>query len=139
MVGKAAESAPAPPKKPMAAFFLYKSDRYAEFVKTYPEKKIAELTQLISKEWAKESQESKDAYQQRYLAHKKVFDEQMKAYVATYGKPAARKRKLKKEKKEKKPRKGAKGKREKAPAKKEAPADSQSKQAAPSAASPSAL
>lgn len=110
MVGKAAENAPAPPKKPMAAFFLYKSDRYAEFVKTYPEKKIAELTQLISKDWAKEPQDVKDGYQQRYLAHKKLFDEQMSAYVATHGKPATRKRKVKKDKKARKAPKEKKGK-----------------------------
>lgn len=116
MTGKPEESVPAPPKKPMAAFFLYKSDRYPEFVKSHPDKRIAELTKLISQDWAKEPQESKDGYQRRYLEQKKNFDAEMKAYIAQHGKPPARKRKLRKEKKA---GKGGKGKKERPAAKKE--------------------
>lgn len=116
MTEKPEGSTPPPPKKPMAAFFLYKSDRYQEFVKSYPDKRIAELTKLISQDWAKESQESKDGYQRRYLDQKKIFDEKMKVYIAEHGKPPPRKRKLRKEKKA---AKGGKGKKEKPAAKKE--------------------
>lgn len=105
MAGKVAENQPAPPKKPMAAFFLYKSDRYQEFVKTYPDKRIAELTKLISQDWAKEPQGVKDGYQQRYQEQKRHFDAEMAAFVAEHGKPLPRKRKVRKEKKPRKAKK----------------------------------
>lgn len=100
----------------MAAFFLYKNDRYSEFSKLHPEKKIAELTKLISEEWMRESASVKEGFQQRYLEQKKRFDEQMKAYIDEHGKPPARKRKMKKEKGEKR---GKRSKKEHSVAKKD--------------------
>lgn len=103
-------SIPNPPKKPMAAFFLYKSQHYHDFVKTHPEKKIAHITKLISEQWTKEPQEVKDRFQQKYHVLKKKFDEEMKAFIESYGKPPIRKRKIKKEKKDKKEKKEKKAK-----------------------------
>lgn len=122
MPGKKGEKAPDPPKKPMAAFFLYKSARYSEFVKLHPDKKVSDLTKIISEQWNKESQEVKDKYQKEYNVLKEKYKEDLKAYEVEYGKPEKKKKKAKKDKGEKK----AKGKKEKKSVKKEkAPAEAE--------------
>ena len=42
---------PAPPKKPLTAFFLYKADVYEKVKKENPDKKMTELTKIISERW----------------------------------------------------------------------------------------
>ena len=44
---------PAPPKRALAPFFLFKQDNYERIKKENPDKKITELTTIIAAEWSK--------------------------------------------------------------------------------------
>lgn len=44
---------PAPPKKPLSAFFLYRGEVYDDVKAKNPTSKITELTKIISEMWGK--------------------------------------------------------------------------------------
>ncbi|EGR28870.1 nonhistone chromosomal protein lg, putative [Ichthyophthirius multifiliis] len=45
------EDKPAPPKRPLSSFFLFKQDNYEKFKKANPNSKITELTSMIADQW----------------------------------------------------------------------------------------
>ena len=52
-MAKKVDSKPAPPKRPLAPFFLYKQDVYEQVKKENPDSKITELTKIIAEKWKK--------------------------------------------------------------------------------------
>ncbi len=66
--------APAPPKKPLSAFFLYRGEVYDKVRDENPTYKITELTKLISVMWSKTDQTTKDRLHAKYMVNKKVYD-----------------------------------------------------------------
>jgi len=98
-----------PPKRPLSAFFLFKDEKFGNLVAANPTLKVCDIMTLIANQWKQESEESKNAYQQRYSIAKREFDEKMKAYVALHGKPPKKQKKIRKGKgdKQQKKEKGA--------------------------------
>lgn len=86
---------PQPPKRPLSAFFLFRQDRYRDVTGANPDKKVGEITKIISDEWNGLSLERKQAYQAQYSASKVKYDQELKEYVNKYGK-VEKKKKIKK-------------------------------------------
>ena len=103
------ETAPAAPKKPLSAFFLYIRDNYDRVTTEHPEIKITEVTKLIALDWKALDEAAKSPFQKRADEAKAVYNTEYAAYTAKYGKPERRKKRVRKEKKAKKnAKKGAK-------------------------------
>ena len=113
MVKTDSSANPAPPKRPMSAFFLYKSEKYGPASAANPDLKIASITQLIAKDWQNESPATKEGYQKSYVDSKKNYDKEYEAYVAKYGKPAKKQKRVKRGKGDKKGKKDNKDKKAK--------------------------
>lgn len=113
MVKQESATKSAVPKRPMSAFFLYKTDKYPDVSKQNPNVRISELTKIISEQWGTEPQEVKTRYQQRYLQDKEKYDAKMKDYISKHGKPAKKPRKVKKSKGEKGEKKAGRAKKDK--------------------------
>ena len=94
MTGK---KAPPAPKKPMASFFLYKKAMNQEFKKLHPDKKVSELTTLISERWKTEPIEVQNKYKEEYKVAKEKYDKEIRAYEDEFGKPERKKKKIKKD------------------------------------------
>ena len=94
-----AKAAPKPPKRAQSAFFLFRGDQYAPILAEHPDFKVTQITKVIGERWSALAQAEKDQYQKRYLEAKAKSDQEMKDYIAKYGKPAKRQKKVKKEKK----------------------------------------
>ena len=103
------ETAPAAPKKPLSAFFLYIRDNYDRVLAEKPTIKITEVTKLIAQDWKALGDEAKVPYQKRADEAKVAYNTELATYTAKYGKPERRKKRVRKEKKAKKStKKGAK-------------------------------
>ena len=83
---------PLPPKRPLSNFFLFRQDRYKDVITAHPDKKVGDITKIISDEWNQLAEEKKKAYQNQYLASKTKYDQELKDYVATYGKVEKKKK-----------------------------------------------
>lgn len=116
---KEATDKPQPPKRPLSAFFLFRQDRYKDVTGANPDKKVADITKIISSEWNQLSDERKKGYQSQYTSSKGKYDQELKDYVNKYGK-VEKKKKIKRGSKDK----AAKG------AKKAAKKDGEKKDAA---------
>lgn len=92
------ENKEAPPKRPLSGFFLYKAEKYPLITAANPNMKVAEITQVIAKEWQTENDEKKASYQANYHAAKATFDQKMKEYISVHGKPIKKQKKVKKNK-----------------------------------------
>ena len=77
----------APPKRPLTAFFLYKADIYETVKKEYPDKKMTELTKIISERWCKLDQETKARYEEKHNALKEKFERDKEAFEREHGRP----------------------------------------------------
>lgn len=99
-MAKETSDKPQPPKRPLSAFFLFRQERYTDVVKANPGKKVSEITQVISEEWRKLSDEKKAGYSKHYTTAKVKYDKDIKAYTDVHGK-VERKKKIKRGGKEK--------------------------------------
>lgn len=90
---------PAPPKKPLTAFFIYKGDIYETIKKENPDLKMTELTKIISEKWNSIDAATKSKYEKKNEEAKEKYEKELKAYVAKYGEIEKKKRKSKKGKK----------------------------------------
>ena len=69
------------PKRPISSFFMYKSERYKEIVAQNPQLKIAEITKMISEEWASTVDSSKkEEYKKKYASDKEKYLRDIEAY-----------------------------------------------------------
>lgn len=69
------------PKRPISSFFMYKKDRYNDVVAKNPNLKIAEITKIISDEWATVvSAEKKEEYRKTYSKKKEAYLKEMEVY-----------------------------------------------------------
>ncbi len=93
---------PAPPKRPLAPYFLFKQDVYDQVKKENPESKITELTQIIASRWKLVPPEQKTKYEVLHEESKKRYEREKKDYDEKYGKPENKHNKEKYEKIEKK-------------------------------------
>jgi len=84
---------PAPPKRPLSAFFLYKYDAYEEVKRENPEARIIELTKIICEKWKNLDEETKKAYEKKQEEAKKTYEQQIKEYETEYG-PILKKRRM---------------------------------------------
>lgn len=69
---------PAPPKRPQCAFFIYKQEVYQNVKKENPDKKITEITKLISEDYKKLTKDELEKYEDIYKKNKVVFDKEKK-------------------------------------------------------------
>eukprot|EP00825_Cyclidium_porcatum_P012322 TRINITY_DN1642_c0_g1_i1.p2 TRINITY_DN1642_c0_g1~~TRINITY_DN1642_c0_g1_i1.p2 ORF type:complete len:143 (+),score=54.68 TRINITY_DN1642_c0_g1_i1:77-505(+) len=83
---------PAPPKRPLAPFFLYKQDVYEAVKKEHPESKITELTTIIAGKWKTVSEAQKKRYEEQHQEGKKKYEKEKKDYEDKYGKPDKKKK-----------------------------------------------
>lgn len=63
-------SQPAPPKRPLSAFFLFREEVYDKVKSENPSSKITELTQIISNMWKNVDQSTKDRLEAKYQENK---------------------------------------------------------------------
>lgn len=93
----------------MSAFFLYKQDVYEEIKKKHTDKKITEITKLISEMWRGADSDTKSKYEKLAEKKKAEYDQDKKNYEDKFGKIAKKSRKKKNEDSEdEKPKKKAK-------------------------------
>lgn len=83
---------PQPPKRPLSAFFLFRQEKYKEVTGANPNKKIGDITKIISEEWNKLNDERKKQYQGQYAISKVKYDQELKEYVNKYGKVEKKKK-----------------------------------------------
>jgi len=102
-----------PPKRPLSAFFLFRDERYPIVKAENANIKITEITKIISEQWRQQSDEIKKTYQDRFNASKKIYDQEMKDYIAKHGKPVRVQKKIRKGKGEKAEKKGKSEKKHK--------------------------
>eukprot|EP01016_Furgasonia_blochmanni_P001545 TRINITY_DN105_c0_g1_i4.p1 TRINITY_DN105_c0_g1~~TRINITY_DN105_c0_g1_i4.p1 ORF type:complete len:175 (-),score=66.53 TRINITY_DN105_c0_g1_i4:438-962(-) len=86
---------PAPPKRPLTGFFLYKRDVYEEVKKANPTAKMTDLTKIISEQWKKVDADTHKKYEKMAESEKEKHAKLLKDYEDQYGK-VERKRKSKK-------------------------------------------
>ncbi|KAL4462729.1 hypothetical protein ABPG74_000559 [Tetrahymena malaccensis] len=92
------DSKPAPPKRPLSAFFLFKQHNYDQVKKENPNAKITELTSMIAEKWKSVGEKEKKKYETLQSEAKAKYEKDMQAYEKKYGKPEKQK-KIKKSKK----------------------------------------
>lgn len=61
---------PAPPKRPLSAFFLFREEVYDKVKSDNPSAKITELTKIISDMWKNIDQAHKDRLEAKYQENK---------------------------------------------------------------------
>ena len=61
---------PAPPKRALSAFFLYREEVYSKVKADNPDAKITELTKIISDMWRNVDQATKDRLEAKYQVNK---------------------------------------------------------------------
>mmetsp|Transcript_18689 Transcript_18689/g.21482 ORF Transcript_18689/g.21482 Transcript_18689/m.21482 type:complete len:125 (-) Transcript_18689:86-460(-) len=98
-MAKKDSGANAPPKKPLTAFFLYKADVYEKVKAEFPEKKMTDLTKVISERWGKIDPSTKADYEKKHQALKSKYEKDKEEHEAIHGKPEKKKRKSKGKKK----------------------------------------
>mmetsp|Transcript_22284 Transcript_22284/g.25802 ORF Transcript_22284/g.25802 Transcript_22284/m.25802 type:complete len:118 (-) Transcript_22284:202-555(-) len=87
---------PAPPKKPLTAFFIYKGDIYQQIKKENPDMKMTELTKVISEKWNNVDAATKSKYEKKNEEAKERYEKELKEYIAEHGEPDKKKRGKKK-------------------------------------------
>lgn len=97
-MAKSKDDKPAPPKRPLSAFFLFKQHNYDQVKKENPNAKITELTSMIAEKWKHVNEKEKKKYETLQAEAKAKYEKDMQAYEKKYGKPE----KVKKIKKSKK-------------------------------------
>lgn len=85
---------PAPPKKPLSAFFLFRGEVYDDVKAKNPNAKITEITKIISEKWSKVDEATKTRLEEEYHTNKGVYDEEKAAYEKQYGKIERKKKKI---------------------------------------------
>jgi len=93
------DSKPAPPKKALTAFFLFKEDVYPQVKKENPDMKITEITKIIAKQWREADDETKQKFEKKNEEAKKKHEKDVKEYEEKYGPIEKKKRKSKSKKK----------------------------------------
>lgn len=89
---------PAPPKKALSAFFLYRGEVYDKVKADNPTAKITEITKIISDMWAKADEATKKRLDAEYEKNKEIAAKEKQEYEDQYGKiERKRKKKIKKE------------------------------------------
>lgn len=103
---------PAPPKRPLTAFFLYKEALFPQVKKENPDSKVTELTKIISQKWNKIEAEEKTIYEKKHEEAKLKYEKAVSEYEKEHGPIEKKKRKSKKAPKGKSASKGKKSKKE---------------------------
>ena len=76
---------PAPPKKPMSAYFLFTNDMREKYKTKYPGKKVTELAKLMSEGYREMSEKERQTFEERAKKLKEAYEKDIAAYVAKYG------------------------------------------------------
>ena len=91
---------PAPPKKALSAFFLYRAEVYEKVKAEHPNSKITDLTKIISEMWNNVDEETKNRLEDQYQKNKEQVAKEKEEYVAKYGKIEKKKKNKNKKKKD---------------------------------------
>lgn len=67
------ENVPEPPKKPVNGYMKYRAAVYNDLVKANPDKKMIEITPLVSAGWNNLSETDKAKYNQSFEAESKAY------------------------------------------------------------------
>jgi len=71
------------PKRPLSSYFLFSNERRAVLQQKMPDKKLTELSKLISVEWKELSDEQKEKYASKAKKAKDKYDKNLAAYKKT--------------------------------------------------------
>lgn len=74
---------PNAPKRALSSYFLFSNERRAVLQKKMPEKKLTELSKIISVEWKELDEAKKQKYAARAKKDKDKYDEELAAYKKT--------------------------------------------------------
>jgi len=85
---------PNAPKRPLSSYFIFSNERRAVMAKEMPDKKLTELSKLISVEWKELDADTKATYSQRWQEAKAEYATRLAEYQQT-PEYAAHQRKLK--------------------------------------------
>jgi hypothetical protein len=67
-------SKPAPPKRPMNAVFLYKNEKFDEYKKSHPEKKLTEITSDLCAQYKTIPEADKKKYEADFKAARDKYE-----------------------------------------------------------------
>lgn len=85
---------PAPPKKPLSAFFLFRGEVYEDVKAKNPGAKITQLTKIISERWGRVDEATKNRLQADYQKNKTKYEEEKETYEREHGKIERKKKKV---------------------------------------------
>jgi len=74
------------PKRPLSAFFIFKSDCYDQVRRENPTLKITDVTKIVAQRWGNLSAEAKSFYEAKNQEAKAIYEQQIALYESTYGK-----------------------------------------------------
>jgi len=89
----AKEEKPAPPKRPLTAFFHYVQEVRPGLKEANPELKITELTKIIANNWKEMNEEGKQIYEAKATEEKQKYEQDLKDYIEKYG-PIEKKKRM---------------------------------------------
>jgi hypothetical protein len=78
-------SKPAPPKKPLTAYFLYKEDVYDAVKKAHPDVKPSKIMKIIGTQYSKLSEAEQKTYNDRAEKLKEQYNKEKKDFEAKHG------------------------------------------------------
>jgi len=71
------------PKRPLSSYFLFSNERRSILQQKMPEKKLTDLSKIISQEWKELDGDKKEQYAARAKRAKEKWDKQLAAYKQT--------------------------------------------------------
>jgi len=81
--GNAKPKDPNMPKRPLSSYFLFSNERRSILQQKMPEKKLTELSKIISQEWKELDSERKEQYAATAKRAKTKWDKKLEAYKQT--------------------------------------------------------
>ena len=77
---------PAPPKRPLTAYFIYANEVREEFVKKFPSQKYTEVTREIANSYKNLSQKEREKYDNKAQKLKEEYEKDKAIYEQKFGK-----------------------------------------------------
>lgn len=77
---------PQPPKRPLSSFFRYRRDVYASVIKKHGNKKVTEISKILSKMYWKLPDSEKRKLEHQRAKELRKYEQDLKDYEAKYGK-----------------------------------------------------
>lgn len=85
MSTKAKENKPEPPKRPLSAYMMYNQQVFKDLQKQYPNKKVTEITKLVSEKYQQLSAKDKEKLNQKVEEEKAAYKKKIEDYEKKHG------------------------------------------------------